>query len=107
MAPRPRPRSRPQSQLPRSRPQSQPRRSRPQSPHRTLPDLLPPSVAVVVLGLGSAFGWGISDFLGGLTTRRAPLLGVLAVTQVLGVLIALPLAVLTGESMPVAADIGW
>src|SRR5260221_11194067 len=81
--------------------------SRPLSQHATLPDVLPPSVAVVVLGLGSAFGWGVSDFLGGLTTRRAPLLGVLAVTQILGVLIALPLAVLTGESMPLAADIGW
>ena len=60
-----------------------------------------------MLGLGSAFGWGISDFLGGLTTRRAPLLGVLAVTQILGVLIAIPLALLNGEAMPLPADIGW
>ena len=60
-----------------------------------------------MLGLGSAFGWGISDFLGGLTTRRAPLLGVLVVTQLLGVLIAIPLAVLNGESLPLPADIGW
>src|SRR5260221_12298923 len=81
--------------------------SRPLSQHATLPDVLPPSVAVVVLGLGSAFGWGVSDFLGGLTTRRAPLLGVLVVTQLLGVLIAIPLAVLNGESLPLPADIGW
>src|SRR5437660_8472275 len=70
-------------------------------------DLLPPAIAVVALGLISALGWGISDFIGGLTSRRAPLLGVLAITQLLGVVIAVPLAVMHGETVLAGADIGW
>jgi len=66
-----------------------------------------PTIAVVLLGLGSSIAWGISDFLGGLSTRRAPLLGVLAITQVLGVALALPLAVAHGESLPSQSDLGW
>ena len=69
--------------------------------------MLPPTVAVVVLGLGSSIAWGFSDFLGGVSTRRAPLLGVLAITQVIGVLIALPLGVLSGETLPSQPDLAW
>ena len=69
--------------------------------------MLPPSIAVVLLGLGSSVTWGLSDFLGGFASRRAPLLGVLAITQVLGVLIALPLAIAHGETLPGQSDVGW
>lgn len=69
--------------------------------------MLPPTVAVVLLGLGSSVAWGFSDFLGGVSTRRAPLLGVLAITQVLGVLIALPLGAIHGEPVPSQADLAW
>ena len=64
-------------------------------------------MAVVVLGLGSSIAWGFSDFLGGVSTRTTPLLGVLAITQIIGVLIALPLAIVHGETMPSQADLGW
>jgi drug/metabolite transporter (DMT)-like permease len=53
--------------------------------------------------LASAFSWGISDFLGGLTSRRVPVLGVLAVSQPAGlVLIALTIAVFGAD--PISAD---
>ncbi len=50
-----------------------------------------PSIA---LALGSAVTWGLSDFLGGFTSRRVPLLWVLLFTQVVGLVVALPIAVL-------------
>src|SRR5215212_6860560 len=70
-------------------------------------DLLPPAIAVVVLGLFSSSSWGVSDFLGGVTSRRAPLLGVMAITQLIGVAIALPLIVVRGEALPEGFDLGW
>lgn len=59
--------------------------------------LLPPSIAVVVLGLLASLGWGISDFGGGLTSRRAPVLGVLCLSQAAGLILAVPLLALRGE----------
>jgi uncharacterized membrane protein len=47
-------------------------------------------VAPLIISLASSFSWGISDFLGGLESRRLPVLGVLAISQPVGlVLIAL------------------
>jgi drug/metabolite transporter (DMT)-like permease len=55
------------------------------------------------ISLASAFSWGISDFLGGLTSRRLPVLGVLAVSQPAGlVLIAVMIAVFGAD--PISAD---
>ena len=70
-------------------------------------DLLPPALAVVVLGLTSSASWGTSDFFGGLLSRRAPLLGVMAITQLIGVLFALPLFAWHGEAVPAGADVAW
>jgi len=39
--------------------------------------VIPPTLGVVALGLTSSITWGVSDFLGGVASRRAPLLGVL------------------------------
>lgn len=47
----------------------------------------------IVLALGSAVSWGLGDFLGGFTSRRVPLLWVLLFTQVVGLVVALPIAV--------------
>lgn len=68
-------------------------------------DLLPPTLAVVVLGLGSSASWGTSDFFGGMLAKRAPLLGVMAITQLIGVVIAIPLFVWHGESVPSGSDV--
>jgi len=59
-------------------------------------------VAPLIYSLASAASWGISDFLGGLQTRRLPVLAVLAVSQPAGlVLVALVIA-LTGAD-PISA----
>jgi drug/metabolite transporter (DMT)-like permease len=67
----------------------------------------PPQLGVVVLGLVSALAWGLSDFGGGMSVRRAPLLGVLIVTQLIGVAIAIPAALALGEARLAPADVGW
>jgi drug/metabolite transporter (DMT)-like permease len=55
------------------------------------------------ISLASAASWGVSDFLGGLTSRRLPVLGVLAVSQPAGlVLIAVMIAIFGAD--PISAD---
>jgi drug/metabolite transporter (DMT)-like permease len=66
-----------------------------------------PGLAVVLLGLTSAVTWGTGDFGGGLLSRRVPLLGVVAVTQLVGMFAALVLAVVRGEPVPQGPDLGW
>src|SRR4051794_41973680 len=77
------------------------RRSR----RRPLVDLAP-EVAVVVLGLASALCWGSGDFGGGLVTRRAPVLAVVAVTQGVGAVAALVLAGARGGAFPGPPPLG-
>ena len=50
----------------------------------------------VALALGSSIAWGTSDFLGGLQTRRSSALGVLLVTQPVGLVLALIVALTFG-----------
>ena len=50
----------------------------------------------MVLALGAAVSWGVSDFLGGVTSRRLPLLWVLLFTQIVGLAIVIPFAVAHG-----------
>ncbi len=59
-----------------------------------------PQTSVVVLGLASAVAWGSADFGGGIAGRRAPLFGVILLTQLAGCGLALVLAVLRHESIP-------
>jgi drug/metabolite transporter (DMT)-like permease len=60
-------------------------------------------VAPLIFSLASAASWGVSDFLGGLTSRRLPVLGVLAVSQPAGlVLIALMIVIFGAD--PISAD---
>jgi drug/metabolite transporter (DMT)-like permease len=70
-----------------------------------LPDL-GAGTAVVLLGLLSAITWGTGDFGGGVLSRRAPLLALVAVTQLVGVLAALAMAIARGEPFPTVGDIG-
>lgn len=63
------------------------------------------SLAVVVLGVAASVGWGIADFGGGLASRRGPLLGVLFFTQLVALVIALPLAGIAGEPALSTQDI--
>jgi drug/metabolite transporter (DMT)-like permease len=57
-----------------------------------VPDpLMAPTLAVVVLGLLASLGWGIADFGGGLTSRRAPVLGVLGGSQLASLFVGIPI----------------
>jgi drug/metabolite transporter (DMT)-like permease len=57
-------------------------------------------VAPLIISLASAFSWGISDFLGGVQSRRLPVLGVLAVSQPAGLLlIALLIPMMGADSI--------
>ena len=49
-----------------------------------------------VLALGAALAWGVSDFMGGVASRRLPLLWVLLFTQFVGFAIVMPFALVRG-----------
>jgi len=57
----------------------------------------------LAISLASAASWGLSDFLGGLQSRRLPVLGVLAISQPAGLLLIVLLIFLTGAD-PISAD---
>jgi drug/metabolite transporter (DMT)-like permease len=63
--------------------------------------------SVVAFGLISAVAWGIADFGGGLASRRSTLFGVILVSQFVGLVVAICLAILRGEPWPGPSDIGW
>ena len=47
---------------------------------------------VILLGLAAAVLYGTGDFLGGLATRRVPVLAVLLLAETAGVIVVLPAA---------------
>jgi drug/metabolite transporter (DMT)-like permease len=54
-------------------------------------------MSVVILGLLASLGWGVSDFGGGLVSRRAPVLGVLLGSQVASLAVGLPILLAVNE----------
>jgi drug/metabolite transporter (DMT)-like permease len=52
-----------------------------------------------LLGLAASASWGISDFIGGLQTRRFSALSVLIVSQPIGLVLAYCVALAFGEEM--------
>jgi len=61
----------------------------------------------VVLGLTSALVWGAADFGGGLLSRRTAVFGVVLVSQLAGLAIALGLAIARSEPFPGLTDVAW
>jgi len=51
--------------------------------------------------------WGAGDFGGGLAARRAPVFGIVLLTQAVGMIVAIVLAILARESIPAAVDVAW
>jgi drug/metabolite transporter (DMT)-like permease len=60
-------------------------------------------VAPLLISLASSFSWGVSDFLGGLQSRKISVLAVLAVSQPAGLVMILVLIPVFGAD-PVSAD---
>jgi drug/metabolite transporter (DMT)-like permease len=57
-------------------------------------------VAAIVLALGAALGWGLSDFLGGLKSRSSSVLAVLFVSQVTALTVLAFIVVARGQPAP-------
>ncbi|HET9521469.1 MAG TPA: DMT family transporter [Candidatus Limnocylindrales bacterium] len=60
-------------------------------------DLIGAGAGVVVFGLASAVAFGLGDFGGGWTSRRAPVLGVSLIVQAIGATLMIAAAVGSGE----------
>src|ERR671934_1640444 len=58
----------------------------------------------IALGLGSSIAWGVSDFLGGLQSRRISAFTVLLVSQPVGLVLALAVALAIGGDPLSARD---
>jgi drug/metabolite transporter (DMT)-like permease len=65
------------------------------------------SLSAVAFGLASAGCWGAGDVVGGLATRKGSVYPVTVLSQVLGAVLLLALALITGEAMPAVPDIGY
>lgn len=59
----------------------------------------------VLYGLASSTSWGIGDFYGGFATKRTPSHLVIIVSQLVGVLLLLPAALIISENVPPAKDL--
>ena len=71
-----------------------------------VPDpLVSPTLIVVGLGILASLGWGIGDFGGGLTSRWAPVLGVLITSQVASLVVAVPLFLVANERPMGSSDL--
>jgi len=60
----------------------------------------------VIFALASALAYGLSDFIGGLTTRRLDVWTTAAVAQLVSFAVVLPLALLT-DAAPTRTDLLW
>jgi drug/metabolite transporter (DMT)-like permease len=69
--------------------------------------VIQPEVAAVVFGLAASASWGMGDFAGGVASRRSAVLGVVAVAHMIGFVIYLVLATLSGEPFPATGDLAW
>ncbi len=68
---------------------------------------LSPELTVIAFGLLASMSWGTADFNGGLASRRMPAVAVVALAHLLGLLLLVALAILTGETVPPPADFVW
>lgn len=66
-----------------------------------------PELAAVVFGISSAVSWGIGDFTGGFSSRRAPALTVVLISQFVGLSSLVIVAIASGEKYPSGEDIAW
>ena len=60
-----------------------------------------------LLAIGCALSYGAADFIGGWTTRRAPAVAVVAVSQLGGLVLLGPLVPFASPGLPSAHDLLW
>jgi len=60
---------------------------------------------IEALGLGSSIVVGVEDFMGGLQTRRHPLIAVLTISQATGLVVILPITLLVDGGPPAVGDL--
>ena len=64
-------------------------------------------MAAILLALAASASWGVSDFLGGLTSRRLSLPTVMAITTPLGLVVIGAIVAIRGEPMPSTSFVLW
>jgi drug/metabolite transporter (DMT)-like permease len=65
------------------------------------------AISSVVFGLTAAITWGIGDFSGGFATRRARVLPVVLLSQLVGIILLISMALLLRERLPSPVDLAW
>lgn len=64
-------------------------------------------IMAILSGLVAAVAWGTGDFAGGLASRRAAVLRVVLVSQLVGVLVLIALGIGLGHPAPRPVDLRW
>jgi drug/metabolite transporter (DMT)-like permease len=54
----------------------------------------------ILLAVGAAVGWGAADFFGGAFRRRTPVLVIVAVSEVIGLVVVVPVLIARGVPLP-------
>jgi len=67
--------------------------------------MLTPELTTILLGSLAALCWGTGDFSGGLASRRTNLFLVITVSQFVGLVLLIVIAVLSAEPVPVPTDL--
>jgi drug/metabolite transporter (DMT)-like permease len=57
-------------------------------------------VFAIVLGLAASLSWGVADFLGGIQSRRMPVVAVVLGSQLAGLAVVITAAAIRGEGIP-------
>ena len=69
--------------------------------------MIPSALASALFGVASSLSWGGGDFIGGMASRRIPARQMVAMVNVVGVIIAAILGLLSGQPIPPASDLMW
>jgi drug/metabolite transporter (DMT)-like permease len=57
-------------------------------------------VIAIVLGLAASLSWGVADFIGGLQSRRMPVVAVVLGSQLAGLMVVTAIVAIRGEAPP-------